>query len=348
MFLDLAPPSLAISPPTPRLRAASNPMPARLQIATPPRHYSRSPSPTSPRVAQLPSFSILGALEFREVIASLKNDAAATSLNYFESPVTPYAGGHYHVRNLSGVRSPQPSSRSSSASSMNETTLNGVRLGDRLHPHSAQSINEEPQSAPDGPNDYFDNHQNHQLQTAPSIYRIPPSPSTTLSDTESDEQLYTPLTKRQRIWAALGKAYHILFPTLHNFGQQGRLTRMACILAAPAVLFLTLTLPVVVTPYNNLHASHEKIYGDARLVDFEEEGIERTLIAEQEVEENINELSFSKWLTAVQCVLGPLFCVHVLFGRFPWSDLADILCLKDLSFQAACGMLCGYPLPPWL
>ena len=318
-FLDPALPSLAITPPIPRLRAVSSPTPPRLQMATPPRLYSRSPSPTSPYVAQLPSFSILGALEFREVIASLKNEAAATSLSYFESPVTSYAGGHYHIRNLPGVRTPQ----ASSSSSLNETTLNGVRLGDRLHPHSAQSINEDPQSAhPDSPNDYFSSHQNYQLQTAPpSIYRIPPSPSTTLSDTESDEQLYTPLTKRQRIWAALGKAYHILFPTLHNFGQQSRLTQMACILAAPAVLFLTLTLPVVVTPYNSLHASHEKIYGDARLVDFEEEGIERTLIAEQEVEENMHELTFSKWLTAVQCVLGPLFCVQVLFGKIPWSDL---------------------------
>jgi solute carrier family 24 (sodium/potassium/calcium exchanger), member 6 len=345
MVLDIAVPSIAITPPISRIRAISNPNPPRLQITTPPRHYSRSPSPTSPYVARLPSFSILGALEFREVIASLKNEAAATSLSYFESPVTSFAGGHYHVRNLSGMRS----SQASSTSSVNETSSNEVRLGDRLRPHSAQSINEEPQSDhSDVPNDYFSSRQNYQLQTAPpSIYRIPPSPSTTISDTESDEQLYTPLTKRQRIWAALGKAYHILFPTLHNFGQQSRLTRMACILAAPAVLFLTLTLPVVVTPYNSLHASHEKIYGDARLVDFEEEGIERTLIAEQEVEENMHELTFSKWLIAVQCVLGPLFCVQVLFGKFPWSDLAD-MCLKVLSFQATCGMLCGYALPPWL
>lgn len=314
-FLNLAVPSLAITPPAPRIRSISSPNPPRLQIATPPRLYSRSPSPTSPYVAQLPSFSILGALEFREVIASLKNEAAATSLSYFESPVTSYAGGHYHVRNLSGIRL----SQASSSSSVNETSSNGVRLGDRLRPPSALSINEEPRSAhPDGPTDYFSSRQNYQLQTAaPTIYRIPPSPSTTLSDAESDEQLYTPLTKRQRIWTALGKAYHILFPTLHNFGQQSRLTQIACILAAPAVLFLTLTLPVVVTPYNNLHASHEKIFGDARLVDFEEEGIERTLIAEQEVEENMHELTFSKWLTAVQCLLGPLFCVQVLFGRFP-------------------------------
>ena len=339
MFLDLAVPSLSITPPMPtRVRSISSPNPPRLQITTPPRLYSRSPSPTSPYIARLPSFSILGALEFREVIASLKNEAAATSLSYFDSPVTSYAGGHYHVRNLSGVRL----SQSSSSSSMNETILSEVRLGDRLRPPSVLSMNEEPQSAhPESPTDYFSSRQNYQLQTTPSIYRIPPSPSATLSDAESDEQLYTPLTKRQRMWAILGKAYHILFPTLHNFGQQSRLTRMACVLAAPAVLFLTLTLPVVVTPYNNPHASHEKIYGDARLVDFEEEGIERTLIAEQEVEENIHELTFSKWLTAVQSVFGPLFCVQVLFGRLPQVRFGRHMCLKTISFQATCGMLCG-------
>lgn len=336
-YTDRPVPCLAVSPPTPRLRASSNPMPPRLQIAAPPRPYSRSPSPTSPYVAQLPSFSLLGALEFREVVASLQKEAAGTSLSYFESPVSPYAGGRYHVRNHLGMRSPSQTPHSSFSSSMDETTPDGVQLDDRLHPRSAQSIREEPQSAhPGGPNDYFSGRQSHQLQIPPSIYRIPPSPSATTSDAESDEQLYTPLTKRQRIRTALGKVYHILFPTLHNFRQQKLLTQMACILAAPAVLCLTVTLPVVVTPYNNLHPSHEKIAGDARLVDFEEEGIERALIAEQEVEENTHELSFSKWLTAVQCVLGPLFCVQVLFGSmryFLW------LCIATLVAGLAIGTL---------
>lgn len=320
MILGLAVPSLA-PPPVPRVRSFSAPTPPRLQITTtPPRHYSRSPSPSPPHLTHLPSFSILGALEFREVVASLKNEAAATSLNYFESPVTPYAGGHYHVRKFPVMRS-QRTSRSSSSSSMDETALTTLTEL-RLRPQSNQSINEEPQGAPpDDPIDYSGT-QSHQLQIAPSIYRIPPSPSTTVSDVESDEQLYTPLTKRQRIWATLGKVYHILFPTLHNFRQQSRLTQMACILAAPAVLCLTVTLPVVVTPYNNLHSSYEKIYRDTPLVDFEEEGIERTLIAEQEMEENIYELSFSKWLTAVQCVLGPQFCVQVLFGRFSTDSVS--------------------------
>lgn len=311
-------PSIAVPAPTPRLRSISTPDPPRIQITTPPRHYSRSPSPNSQHVTQLPSFSFLGALEFREVVASLKKEATGTSLDYFETPVTPYAGGHYHVRNLPGARELSLTPRSSLSPSVEETSLNELRLDDRLHTSAAQSIREEPQSAhPNSPNDYFGARQSYQLQNPPSIYRIPPSPSTTISDAETDERLYIPLTKRQRIWAALGKTYHILFPTLDNFQKQSLLTQMASILAAPAVLCLTVTLPVVVTPYKDLHSSHEKKYGDAPLVDFEEEGIERTLIAEPEMEENIHELSFNKWLAAVQCVLGPLFCVQILFGRFP-------------------------------
>ena len=55
-------------------------------------------------------------LEFREVVASLKTEAAGTFLSYFESPIAPYAGGHYHVRNLSGVRLSSQTSQSSSHS----------------------------------------------------------------------------------------------------------------------------------------------------------------------------------------------------------------------------------------
>jgi solute carrier family 24 (sodium/potassium/calcium exchanger), member 6 len=259
---------MEVTPPTPRIRSSSTPLPPRLQIATPPRHYSRSPprhysrspSPTSPYVPPLPSFSLLGALEFREVVASLKKEAAGTSLSYFESPVTNYAGGHYPLQNHPGLHLLSQSPQSSSSSSVNETTLNELRMGDRLHPHNTPSTHEELRRA--YPDDYFGAPQSYQLQTTPSIYRIPPSPSATISDAESEEQLYTPLTKRQRIRSALGKAYHILFPTLHNFRQQSLLTQMACVLAAPAVLCLTLTLPVVVTPYNNVYSSHEKIDGD--------------------------------------------------------------------------------------
>ena len=88
---------------------------------------------------------------------------------------------------------------------------------------------------------------------------------------------------------------------------------------------LTITLPVVVTPYT-AEKSVEKLSTagagsvDSRLIDFEEEGVEagRALIAEEEVTRQPHELKYNKWLMAVQCILGPLWCVAVLFGKpFP-------------------------------
>lgn len=108
---------------------------------------------------------------------------------------------------------------------------------------------------------------------------------------------------------------HVLFPTLHNFQQKTFVGKIAAVFAAPAVMVLTLTLPVVVTVYDIGGESQEKLFGDqSRLIDFEEEGVERALIAEEEVQEEMHEMKFNKWLMAVQCALGPLWCIVVLFG----------------------------------
>ena len=109
---------------------------------------------------------------------------------------------------------------------------------------------------------------------------------------------------------------HVLFPTLHHFNKQSLLGRVASIFAAPAVLALTITLPVVVTPFAGSLAAKEKIYADdAPLMDFEEEGVQRVLIAEEEVQEDMHEMKFNKWLMAAQCVIAPPFCVKVLFSK---------------------------------
>ncbi|KAF8962752.1 Sodium/calcium exchanger protein-domain-containing protein [Flammula alnicola] len=306
-------PTLAVPTPSSpsRMRAISAPNPPRLQMGLPPRRYSRSPSPASSHVAQLPSFSLVGALEFRDVVASLQKQAAGNSLGIFESPVTPYAGGHYHTS--IHRRSPL----SSLHSSMDEETLNGLQLGERgrspnLSPSSGGTARQEPRDfLSTETEDYF---TSHSTQPIPAILRTPASPSTTASELESEEALYIPLTTRQQVWNVIWKTYHTLFPTLYSLSKQTLLAQMACVLAAPAVLFLTLTLPVVVTPYDSTRSSHEKVYNaDSRLVEFEEEGMARVLIAEEEVEEDLHE-PFNKWLMAAQCVLGPLFCVRVLFG----------------------------------
>ncbi|CAA7267160.1 unnamed protein product [Cyclocybe aegerita] len=317
-YTDDPVPTLSVIPPTPsRNRAVSAPTPPRLQITVPhQRHHSRSPSPLG-HPAQLPSFSLVGALEFRDVVAALKSEAAGTSLGMFETPVTPYAGGHYHSHRTSRT------SRSSLNSSIDEETLNGLQLGER--PYASLSDRgrhdrerEQNDFLSTEPGDYFNLHTSPSQQSIPSILRTPASPSATISDVDTEEQLYTPPTKRQRVWRALGSTLHTLFPTFHEISKQSFASQIACILAAPAVLCLTLTLPVVVTPHENTLGSREKNANpEARLVDFEEEGTERILIAEEEVEENIHELTFNKWLTATQCVLGPLFCVEVLFGSSP-------------------------------
>lgn len=144
----------------------------------------------------------------------------------------------------------------------------------------------------------------------PTISHTPASP--TITDSEPEQ--YVPPSRRQRFFRALGVICHVLFPTLHNFRQKSFLGMIAAVFAAPAVMVLTLTLPVVVTNHDAPGAHEEKLDNTGRLVDFEEEGVERALIAEDIVEDEMHELQFNKWLMAVQCVLAPLFCVAIFFG----------------------------------
>jgi len=170
-------------------------------------------------------------------------------------------------------------------------------------------------------NDITDQPQN---TSVPIISRTPASPT----ETDAESQHYTPPTTRQRVLHVLARACHILFPTLRCWNEKTLIGKVVSLFAAPAVMLLTLTLPVVVTPYSGSECEFEKSPGaDARLIDFEEEGmeIERALIAEDEVEEELHELKFNKWLMAVQCALGPLFCAGVLFSgaeRHLWLLLA--------------------------
>lgn len=292
---------------TSRQRAVSVPNRPRIETDVSPTRYPRAPSP-SPSLGKLPSFSLIGALEFRDVVASLQKESAASSLEIFDSPVAPYAGGHYHRPVSKSPRSPRPSN------GLDQNSLNEIRLGSR-HASVDSDATVRNQLA-SGPSDYFSSYPESRLEL-PYIMRTPATPSLGPSDAGSEEQLYVPPSNRQ-LWSVVRQTFHTLFPTLSNLGQQSILSKIACILAAPAVLCLTLTLPVVVTPYGDGSVAPEKIFttGDARLVDFEEEGQERVLIAEQEVQENMHQLQFNRWLMAAQCILGPLFCVAVLFGTF--------------------------------
>lgn len=304
---------IVIPSPT-RARAISAPAPLpRLQTEVLRRH-SRTPSPppfmraSSPMPTQMPSFSLVGALEFREVVASLRNQSATASLSMFDSPVTPFAGGHYH-------RSRRPSRATSREIGPWDEALGGLRLNSRSAPHvlvtSAQT--EEPESLENSIYPDDDPLSQSRSSTIPSIMRTPASP--TLSEAESEARNYLHMTLRQRIVYALKGIYHTLFPSLHRFRNQSVLGQIASVFAAPAVMLLTLTLPVVVTPYNhNLSPAEKTLGNDHNLIDFEEEGVERVLVAEEEVQEEMHGITFSKWLCAAQCIFGPLFCVGVLFS----------------------------------
>ncbi|KAJ7773220.1 Sodium/calcium exchanger protein-domain-containing protein [Mycena metata] len=302
-------PTLVAPSPT-RARAISAPgAPPRLQTDLPPRSHSRTPSPTpSPGLRAMPSFSLVGALEFRQVVASLQHEAAGSSLNVFDSPFTPYAGGHYN-----SLRS---RSRTLSREVDPWDAALGLPLDERSRPRlvvtpvsHGDTLTEEPEemdgSTIDG--------QSRRGTSMPSISRTPASPTDTDADTES--QNFQPPTRKQRIIYALGRTYHTLFPSLQRFRGKTVLGQIASVFAAPAVMLLTLTLPVVVTPYQSHHHSREKTPDEEpNLIDFEEEGIERILIAEEEVEEEMHGMSYNKWLTAAQCTCGPLFGAAVLFG----------------------------------
>jgi sodium/potassium/calcium exchanger 6 len=262
----------------------------------------------------MPSFSLVGALEFRSVVSSLQLEAAGSSLGAFEPLLTPYPGGHYHGFSHSRSRS-RGGVRSGSVAASD--TSSEFPLNDRSPLPPAPSLpveNPDPSLPEASPLIHTDSDAQPRI---PDISHTPASPR---SDTDSDVVHQTLAARRQGVRLVLAQASHILFPTLHEFHTKSLLGKIASIFAAPSVLALTVTLPVVVKPYDSFGYRHEKAQANT-LSTFEEEGIERTLIAEEEVLEEMQELQFNKWLTAVQCILGPLFCAAVLLSMLIYLGL---------------------------
>lgn len=252
----------------------------------------------------MPSFSLVGALEFRSVISSLQQDAAVSSLGTFEPLLTPYSGGHYHGFGRS---------RSRSHSSMHSGS---VHTSDASSDVPLSPLPPAPLPAPD---------QGSPLPEPPLIFidsdagpRIPEishTPASPRSDTDDDVAHHMVATRRQSVCLALTHTSHILFPTMHEFKTKSLLGKFAAVFAAPAVFALTITLPVVVRPYDSLGFRYEKAPSTVNtLTSFDEDGIERALAAEEVVLGEMHELKFNKWLMAAQCAFGPLFCTAVLFS----------------------------------
>jgi solute carrier family 24 (sodium/potassium/calcium exchanger), member 6 len=289
----------------PRLEFQTQPLNLQVQDS---QADSRSPS-SSPRLPTMASFSLVGALEFRSVISSLQQDAAGLTLSAFDSPLTPltpYPGGHYH-----GYGHPRSRSRGSihSVSAQTWETSSDVPLSDRspLPPATSLAPDDSDHHTPEVPLIHIDTDSELPI---PEISHIPPSP---IPDSGSDVGNHIVAEPSQEAGFVLAHACHILFPTLHGFHAKSLLGKTAAILATPAVFALTITLPVVVGPYDSLGYRHEKPSAITdTLVTFEEDESEHLI---DEVEE-VHGLHFNKWLMALQCTLGPLFCVAVLLSTF--------------------------------
>ncbi|KAH8115340.1 hypothetical protein DFH11DRAFT_1688504 [Phellopilus nigrolimitatus] len=259
-----------------------------------------SPSPThTPRLSQMPSFSLVGALEFRQVVASLQHQSAGATVSAFESPVTPYVGGHYHSHHgfLSRPISCCPSSAYSQHSAVSQDACD-----DALPLHVRSPCSQVLALPEDGASAFSS------LSPPLCIPRIETTPASPSSETS---------TRPHGVQHTL----HVLFPILHGFREKSVADKLASALAAPVVLALTIMLPVHMTPLGSMGAGDKEATQvgstvlEVRLVNFEEEGVERVLAVEEDVQEEMHELKFNKWLMAVQMVFGPLFCVAVLFRR---------------------------------
>jgi solute carrier family 24 (sodium/potassium/calcium exchanger), member 6 len=254
----------------------------------------------------MPSFSLVGALEFRSVISSLQQDAAGHSLSAFEPPLTPYPGGHYHSYGFSRSRS-RGSIHSGSVHTWDSSS--DVPLDDRspLPPAPSLLPDDSDFHPAEAPLNLIDSDAEPQI---PEITQTPASP---ILDTNSDVAHHMVAARPQGVGLVLARTCHILFPTLHGFRVKSLLGKAAAVLATPAVFALTITLPVAVGPQDNAGYRHEKAstINDTLVL---LEGDETELVVIDEVEEEAYGLQFNKWLMAFQCTLGPLFCVAVLFS----------------------------------
>ncbi|CCG85183.1 Sodium/calcium exchanger protein [Taphrina deformans PYCC 5710] len=99
---------------------------------------------------------------------------------------------------------------------------------------------------------------------------------------------------------------NLLFPTLLDFQQQSYTQRLLSILATPSVFVLTITLPVVNPPINEVEAVHNQ----------EGDDLEAT-IAKDDAERYTAHRGWNRWLTCLQCLLTPGLVAYIFFSGEP-------------------------------
>ncbi|KAH7341769.1 Sodium/calcium exchanger protein-domain-containing protein [Rhizoctonia solani] len=271
---------------------------------------------------QLPSFSLLGALEFRTVVNSLHGSSTAGTLNVFDAPVSPYAAGHY---NLSSVR------RGAATAPPAMDTTDPEEQRDPWDAAFSLQLSERGGA---GANNGGANN-GAALAPAAEIHRAK-SPVPSIHIFSPNSPVVQPQWKR-----ILRQVMHTLFPSLVDLPSRPWVWKIVAVCSAPAIFVLTLTLPVVVNDHESDLNSGEGAERPVTplLIDYDESDVEDEMMqARMEAEEHVHDVHFNKWLTAVQCALSPVFCVSVLFSgqkHVAWYILAASLCGVSVSTLTA-------------
>jgi len=265
-----------------------------------PQLRAMRPSVSIPGALHMPSFSLLGALEFRSVVASLRTQSNVSALNIFESPITPFPGGHYHrssvlASSTSSLSLASVSHRHSSEVNPWDASL-GMPLSERRSREDVNDLTPLPRR-----NSSYVSGSSTPTDLASSTLSHPPANGVS-------PRAIVP-TKPPRIRSVLKRMYHVLFPSLHGFKSKSLLGKLAALFSVPALFAITVTLPVVITPYLNSHDGPEKPPGG--LIDGD---VAPNPKDDDEFEEALHDMQFSKYLTATQCLLAPILCWAVLFS----------------------------------
>ncbi|CAE6410312.1 unnamed protein product [Rhizoctonia solani] len=346
--------------PTPsvRTRAHSNPVapsvqdtlgiPSSRTRARPPLHIphesdsrvsSASASPlTSSRstshVHQLPSFSLLGALEFRTVVNSLHGSSTAGTLNMFDAPVSPYAAGHY--RRLSVVSSASSASSMRRGATTAPPAMEGTDPEEQRDPWDVAfslQLSERGGGSTNNGTTLAPAAEIHRAKSpVPSIHIFSPNSPSNGVGPAAPRKLFVPddaLAEPQ--WKlVMRQVMHTLFPSLVDLSSRPWLWKLVAVCSAPAIFALTLTLPVVVSEPESNSGGGAGGSVTPLLIDYDESDVEDEMMqARMEAEEHVHDVHFNKWLTAIQCALSPVFCISVLFSgqkHVVWYTLAASLC----------------------
>ncbi|KAG9046796.1 hypothetical protein FS837_003614 [Tulasnella sp. UAMH 9824] len=371
--------------------------------------------PRSPHDPTLPSFSLIGALEFRSVVDALEKESTAADLNMFNTASSPYAAGHYHHHRTASEHSRHSRGNSRRNSRRNSRTT--TREEDEVDPwdaalaqgqHTDSPVDHPGQRVPlatlhtgsptrspadsifvASPRSPMDGSgllttpnagEIPVVKSAPAIVERPEDTQSALA--ASSETLdVKPPSRTRRVISEVG---HILFPTLHNFMAPTKswFGRIAAVFAAPAVLMLTLSLPVVIisdedeeeyegkpyvpegqlvdirinvsapasdeersqegsshqfkqlrTPLQRYTDDENGVIDPEREEELEREGESDVSSIMSDIEKEMHGAHFNKWLTAAQCLVGPLFATSVLFAGSP--DLWIFLLAAVASGAAA-------------